>query len=308
MKTFMNPTRALITGGTGFIGSHLAGRLLADGWDVHIITRCAGYGLLHEHADSYRFHIHDGSTESMDRIVAAARPEVVFHLASLFLSEHSASQLEALITSNILFATQLADAMAAHGVRLLVNTGTSWEHYGTPPVSPVNLYAATKQAFEAILRYYVEARGLRAVSLKLFDTYGPGDPRPKLFTLLRKVAANQDVLAMSLGEQLIDLVFIDDVVEAYILAAERLLADTVKGHECYAVSSGTPLELRELVELYGRVLGTPLPIEWGGRPYRQREVMVPWNTGTTVPGWHPKVALEQGIRRMEGLPAADGAN
>jgi len=198
--------------------------------------------------------------------------------------------------------------MAVHGVRLLVNTGTSWEHYGTPPVAPVNLYAATKQAFEAILHYYVEARGLRVVSLKLFDTYGPGDPRPKLFTLLRTVAANQEVLAMSPGEQLIDLVFIDDVIAAFVLAAERLRAEMVKGHECYAVSSGAPLKLRELVELYGRILGTPLPIEWGGRSYRQREVMVPWNTGAAVPGWHPKVALEQGIRRMEGLPAAAGAN
>lgn len=297
----MNPKRALITGGTGFIGSHLSRRLLADGWDVHIITRGPGYGLLQEHADRFSFHIHDGSMECMNRIVAAARPEVVFHLASLFISEHSASQIEALLSSNILFATQLTDAMASHGVRLLVNTGTSWEHFENRPASPVNLYAATKQAFEAILRYYVEAHGLRAVSLKLFDTYGPADPRPKLFALLRRVATNQETLAMSPGEQLIDLVFIDDVIEAFVLAAERLLADAVNGHECYAVSSGAPLKLRDLVSIYERVTGTHLPIEWGGRPYRLREVMVPWNTGAVPPGWRPRVGLEQGIRMMEGL-------
>jgi len=298
----MNPRTALLTGGSGFIGSRLAIRLVRDGWNVHMVTTPrSNRDQLQDIAADVTFHVHDGSSAGMSGIVAGVRPLVVFHLASLFLSEHSAEQVEPLIRSNVLFGSQLVEAMTANGVRLLVNTGTSWEHYCSKPYSPVNLYAATKQAFESILQYYVEAKGLRTITLKLFDTYGPDDPRPKLFTLLRRIADEQKPLGMSPGEQMIDLVYIDDVVEAFVSSAERLLANAVEGHERYAVSSGTPLRLRDLVELYGRVTGRYLPIEWGGRPYRDREVMVPWNSGTAVPGWQPKVGLEEGIRQMEQM-------
>jgi nucleoside-diphosphate-sugar epimerase len=293
---------ALITGGTGFVGSNLAKRLVRDGWKVHITTiPNDNLSQIQEIIDQVTLHVHDGSSAGMLEIVARVKPLVVFHLASLFLSEHTVDQVEPLVRCNILFGTQLLEAMAANGVHLLVNTGTSWEHYENKPYSPVNLYASTKQAFESILQYYVEAKGFQAVTLKLFDTYGQVDPRPKLFTLLRRVASEQNTLAMSPGEQMIDLVHVDDVVEAFSLSAQRLVNDTVKGHERYSVSSGQPIRLRDLVELYGHVTGSTLPIEWGGRPYRDREVMVPWNSGTPVPGWRPGVGLEEGIRQMENM-------
>jgi len=116
--------------------------------------------------------------------------------------------------------------------------------------------------------------------------------------LLQRIAIAGEELAMSPGEQLLDLVYIDDIVAAFLLAAERLQAGQVVGHERYAVSSGHPLRLRDLVGLYAKVTGRSLPIEWGGRPYRPREVMVPWNTGAVLPGWAPKVGLVEGIRLM----------
>ena len=298
----MSICTALITGGTGFVGSNLARRLVRDGWKVHIITiPNDNHSQIQEIIDQVTLHAHDGSSAGMIEIVANVKPLVVFHLASLFLSEHTVDQVEPLIRSNILFGTQLLEAMSANGVHLLVNTGTSWEHYCSRLYSPVNLYAATKQAFESILQYYVEVKGFQAVTLKLFDTYGPDDPRPKLFTLLRRIGIEQNTLAMSPGEQMIDLVHVDDVVEAFSMSAQRLMNDVVEGHEHYAVSSGQPIRLRDLVELFGRITGRELPITWGGRPYRDREVMLPWNTGTPVPGWLPQVGLEEGIRQMENM-------
>jgi nucleoside-diphosphate-sugar epimerase len=236
----------------------------------------------------------------MMALIRDASPDVVFHLASHFLAQHRPEDVTPLIRSNVLFGAQLLEAMANHGAFRLVNAGTSWQHYESRDYSPVNLYAATKQAFEDILRYYAEGGSLRAVSLNLFDSYGPGDPRPKLFTLLRRVAEQGEVLEMSPGEQLIDLVYIDDIVDCFVRAADRLLAGQVTCHERYAVTSGSPVKLRELVELYARVIGKPLPIAWGGRPYRPREVMVPWHTGMTLPGWQPRVGLAEGLARMEG--------
>jgi len=137
--------------------------------------------------------------------------------------------------------------------------------------------------------------------LKLFDTYGPDDPRPKLFALLKKVADRGEPLAMSPGDQLIDIVYIDDVVKAFVLSAEQLMQDSISGHESFAVSSGKPVRLRELVDIYSRVSGRTIPVVWGGRPYRPREVMLPWSCGNVLPGWSPEIGLEEGIRRMEHM-------
>ena len=245
--TSQKPT-ALITGATGFVGSHLARRLVQEGWRVHIVSRADSRMPEAEEFVNVTNHVHDGSTENMVNCVAQAKPDVVFHLASLFLSQHAIKDVNAMIQSNVLFGSQLLEAMKVNEVINLVNTGTSWQHYNNEDYNPVSLYAATKQAFEAILEYYVQACGIKVITLKLFDTYGPDDPRPKLFHLLSKVATSGETLDASGGEQLIDLVHIDDVTEAYLIAAQRLIKCMAQQHECYAVSSGHPMPLRDLVQ------------------------------------------------------------
>jgi nucleoside-diphosphate-sugar epimerase len=293
---------ALLTGATGFIGSHLARTLLLKGWNLHIIVRPeSDLTPLEAVTPLLHIHIHDGSIDQLCKIVADCSPDVVFHLASHFLVQYCAADIEALLQSNVLFATQLTEAMVQSGCGRLINSGTSWQHFENGAYNPVNFYAATKHAYEAMLAYYMATTPLHAITLKLFDSYGPHDPRPKLFTLLKHAAAEGITLAMSPGAQLIDLVYIEDIVQAYLLAADRLLAGEVCGHEKYAVSSGNPVPLRDIVELYSRVTGKKVSIQWGGRPYRQREVMIPWQNGTPLPLWKPEVDLTEGIKRLESV-------
>lgn len=290
--------RALVTGATGFIGGNLTRALLDKGWNVSCLVRPgSGCSRLPKGVDLIAYDQQLGFRTLVD-VLKEVRPAVVFHLASRFLAGHTPEDIPDLVVSNVQFGAELLEAMSLSETSLLVNTGTSWQHYESRAYSPVNLYAATKQAFEALLQYYVEAGGLRCVTLKLFDTYGPNDPRPKLFHLLDRVAASSEPLAMSPGEQLIDLVHIEDVTKAFLLAAQRLLDGEVGGVESYGVSSGRPIQLRELVAIYAQVSGRRLNIAWGGRPYRNREVMIPWSTGQSLPGWHPCVSLQEGIRRM----------
>ena len=289
--------KALITGASGFIGGHLARQLVRDGWQVHTLVRKPGNGV--------NEHLHDGSIGSLVNCMTAVQPDVVFHLASLFLSQHSTTDVDNLIQSNIAFGAQLLEAMKVAGVRRLVNTGTSWQNYEGGAYNPVCLYAATKQAFEALIDYYVQAEGFKVITLRLFDTYGADDPRPKLFHLLRKSAASGETLRMSPGEQLIDLVHVDDVVAAFKLAETQLddtkldktLADGAGGHRVYGVSSGAPMALRDLVARFCSTTGERVDVQWGGRPYREREVMQPWQ-GEILPTWTPLVSLEEGLRTL----------
>ncbi len=293
----MDKKIALLTGGTGFIGGHLARHLVDSGWDVHLAVRSSSEQRLPS-AKLAGVHTLNGGLEELKQIIGAVSPSVIFHLASFFRAEHQPHEITPMIESNLLFGTQLLEAATSCGVRNVVTAGTSWQNFAGDSYSPVCLYAATKQAFQDVAQYYVEARGLKLITLKLFDTYGPNDTRKKLFFALTNAAASGQSLLMSPGEQLIDLVYVDDVVAAFELAALRLLSGECGASEEYAVSSGDLISLKGLVGLIVEIGGLKVNIVWGGRPYRDREVMVPWRGGKSIPGWAPKMRLEDGIKNV----------
>ena len=259
--------------------------MVEAGWEVAAIVRPSSERtvLEREVRERMEFHVYEGGT--LVDIVREAKPTVVCHLASLYLAAHESEDVVALVTSNILFGTELLEAMAKNEVRRFVHAGTSWQHYRGAHYSPVNLYAATKEAFEMMMRYYEETAGLHAVTLKLFDTYGEGDTRRKILALLQEAAATGKELALSPGEQKLDLVHVDDVAEAFRLAAEYLAADRADIRGEFAVSAGKALTLREIAARVEELLGKKIPVRWGARPYREREVMEPWSTGRLLPGW-----------------------
>ena len=289
----VSPARVvLVTGATGFVGGHLVRRLLADGGETHAIVRPTSNAVaLREVLGSGNVHEHDGSTMGLIGILRSVHPDIVFHLASLVVGEHSTDDVDPLVQSNILFGTQLLEAMAVAGVSDIVNTGTYWQHYGGRAYSPVSLYAATKQAFQDILQFYCEVRGLRAVTLELPDTYGPDDKRPKLFSLLDRAARSGETLQMSPGKQLLDLLHVDDVVHGYEVAADGLLSGHLPSPSQYQLSSGSLVRLKDVVGLYHQATGRTVSVAWGGRPYRLREVMEPRSPVSVLPGWIPSRSL-----------------
>ncbi|MBW4330265.1 NAD-dependent epimerase/dehydratase family protein [Stakelama sp. CBK3Z-3] len=277
--------RALVTGITGFIGGVLARRLIADGWMVDALVRPGSDTASLSFADTITFHIvEDG--QDLTPVLRRAAPDVVFHLASLYLAEHRPEQVEGLVRSNILFPALLAEAMHGAGVRHLINTGTAWQQFHGEPYLPVNLYAATKQAAEDLLAYYADARDLSVVTLRLFDTYGRGDKRRKLIQILIDAARTGENLAMSPGDQIVDLTHVDDVVNGFVIAAERMLAAPAPLPESYLLS-GERHSVKSLAGLVAEALGRPLQPEFAGRPYRAREVMEPVavTEETLLPGW-----------------------
>jgi len=286
----------LVTGATGFVGGHLARRLIADGDEVHVVVRPGSSRTRVPEGASA--HVWDGTFPTLHAALRVAPPDLVFHVAGLFVDQHRPKQIDDLIHANVLFATQLAEAMDMVGVARLINVGTSWEHFEDADYDPVNLYAASKRAAQILLRWYSQARGLKVSTLKLFDTYGPDDRREKIWTRLARLAAEPQRLSMSPGRQSIDLVHVDDVVGALKAAGAALLRGEAPAPEGYAVSSGQPRPLREIVEIFERLAGTSFDIDWGGRPYRPREAMSPWSHGAAPPGWRPKVTLEDGVRAL----------
>jgi len=286
----------LVSGATGFIGQHLTKRLLHDGHTVSIIVRSASTSVPPEDVAVLTY---DGTAASLTSILAEKKFDGVMHLASLFLAQHKTEDVQGLIDSNVLFSTQLLEASVQAGIPWFINTGTFWQHYQNSSYSPVNLYAATKQAFEDIAKYYLATSAINFVTIKLNDTFGPGDTRPKLFTLWKKISQSQETFEMSPGKQIIDISYIDNVIDGYIQMMTLLQQDRERklAGQSFAISSETRMTLQELAEVFEKVTQKKLNIIWGKKEYRPREVMVPWDQGQRIPGWKPSVSLEEGIRR-----------
>lgn len=278
--------RAIITGASGFVGSNLARYLVKNKWEIILIVRKhSNLSIINDIVDKIIIYRYDGSIEKLVSFFKEQKADVVFHLASLFIAEHNTKDVDNLIDSNLRFGLHILEAMSKSDTKLFVNTGTSWQHYNNEEYNPVDLYAATKEAFEKLLRYYTEAEGIRSVILTLFDTYGENDPRPKLINLLKKFADEKKVLDMSPGGQSINLVHVDDVVKAFLKSYEYLLSNKHIKERKFFVANKEYISLQKLISIFENVSGKNIIINWGAKPYRKREVMTQLKSFKVVPNW-----------------------
>ena len=260
----------LVTGATGFIGTNLTRELRKD-HNLFILGQF------------------EGDPEKLG-LPGYIMTDDITQLAAYMKDKE-------LVSSNVYFGTAVLEAAAKAGcVKWFLNTGSIWQNYNTKgsEYNPVNLYAATKQAFIDMAKYYTDVYGIRFCTLKLCDTYGPNDTRRKIFKLFKDYSESGEVLKMSPGEQLLDILYITDIVAGFKHLALLLAGGTELEAE-YVLSSGRQIPLKEVAGIFQRVSGRELKIEWGGLPYRKREVMKPWK-GRVLCGWSAKVPLEEGIK------------
>lgn len=290
--------RVLITGITGYIGSNLARRLLAEYEVCGLVREPLNLEYIADIAPQIRFLYYDGSCESMFAALEDCRPDLVYHLAACYTGAHGLEQTPKLVASNITMGAYLLEAMAHCGCSRLVYASTVMAHYQGEEYRPLNLYAATKQAFSDLLAYYVDAGMLRAVTLVLSDTYGPGDHRPKILNLVKQAAENEERLPLSDGGQDYDVVYIDDVVHAFWQAGELFLQHTDWTNEVFQICSQAPVSLRQTVEQMLQVNHLTLDAGWGERTQPPREIRKAIRLYPTLPGWEPQISLEDGLKRF----------
>lgn len=288
---------ALVTGASGYLGGHVARRLLAAGWRVVALVR-TGSRLPDDLSEQVTRADYDGTVASITAAFASGPVDVVLHLASAVVGIHRADQVDAILEANVRLPTQILEAMRQGECRRMVNTGSFWQHCNSDGYAPVNLYAATKQAFEDIAAAYVANDEIRTCTLVLFDTYGADDPRAKIVRLLVQAIGADDPLLLSPGEQVLDLTHAADIADAFVVAAARLLDDDGAAQERFRVS-GTRMSLKDLVARVRVLADAPLNVQLGARPYRSREIMEPvLETIPPLPGWAAQRVLDNEIAAM----------
>ncbi|MFC4313707.1 NAD-dependent epimerase/dehydratase family protein [Steroidobacter flavus] len=286
--------RVVISGVTGHLGRELALQLAQADIEVHGLTRQAAATSFPEITNIHRI---DGRTEPLVTLFQQIKPTAVIHLAALARREHRLEDIAAFNHTNILFGTQLLEAARQSDCYSFITAGSYLQYSATGEYRPFNLYSATKQAFECVLRYYVDACEFAASVLTLCNVYGELDPRPTLITDMAAACSQRRSITMHGAEAWIDPIHVSDAASAFVQAL--LLMNDSAAHtgdlRHYSVTCGRDVSSSELAMLFERITGHSLSIDGDNKRASRR--LKPWR-GALVPGWTPRVSLEEGLARV----------
>ena len=177
-----------------------------------------------------------------------------------------------------------------------LNVGTNWQHFERKEFSPVNLYAATKQAFEDLMQHYIESEGLEVIQLDLCDTYGPEDKRNKLLPKLIEHQKNLAPLLLTNGDQLIDLVHISDVIDAFSIIVNDWDSHLRVGK--FSLTSNALISIRELVSIIDSFSKHKIDTRWGEITIAGRKMYSSMAYHPSPIGWQVKKKIQVGITEL----------
>jgi len=295
-----------MTGSSGFIGANLARRLLLDGHDVYLIVR-PGFNPwritdIRESVHLYEVDLRDAAR--LEQTIRQVAPQWVFHLAvnGAYSWQNNVADI---MQTNFQGTVNLVEACLKIGFETLVNTGSSSE-YGlknyapaeTEWLEPNSYYAVSKASATLYCRFAAQHFGVQIPTLRLYSVFGPLEDRKRLLPTVIISGLHHTLPPLVEPEIGRDFVFVDDIVDAYILAA---MTQGKEAGPVYNVGSGVQTTIRQVVDYARQVLGIREAPQWGSLPNRG------WDTTQWVAnpekimkelGWLPRFSFEEGFNRM----------
>ena len=292
--------RVLVTGTAGFIAGHLARRLVSDGHEV------TGIDLSPRTDQPYETVVADvRDAQALTAICNERRPELVFHLAAQASVAVSMREPDLDIEVNVLGTLRLAQAAAEAGAQRFVFVSTGGALFGQPeilpateetPLQPASVYGASKLAAERYLELLAPNWGLEVAVVRPANVYGPEqNPHGEagvVAIFAARMLRNEPVTIFGTGEDTRDYVYVDDIIDAFVLAAEAPEAATA------LAGSGEQTSTNRIFELTAQATGYERAADPGPpRPGDIEAIALDSTRALEVWGWRPTVSLETGIRK-----------
>jgi UDP-glucose 4-epimerase len=302
---------AIVTGGAGFIGSHVTERFLEEGWSVHIIDNLVN-GKRENIAAGATFHELDIRDPASAALIESVKPDVIVHLAAQMDVRKSVEDPMYDASVNVVGSLNLVESVRKHSPRtrfVFASTGgalygdnttpPNFEEYKKDPESP---YAITKLTVEYYLAYYGRVHELDAVAMRFGNVYGPRqDPHGEagvVAIFCGRILESRPLTIFGDGSQTRDYVYVGDVAEALWFAATKPLPPVgLLDARGFNVGTGIGTSVVQLAEVLNKVAGSSVPIEFAPkRPGEAQDSFVDVSKAERLLGWKPRVTLEQGLR------------
>ncbi len=297
--------RLLVTGGAGFIGSHVVDALVAAGHDVAVFDDLSTGRREFVHPKARFFQADLVEDQAIDAALAEFRPEVVDHHAAQIDVRRSVQDPRHDAEINILGALSLLEGCRRHGVRKLIYASTGGALYGEAralpanedhPINPEAPYGASKHAFEHYLYVAKLLHGIDYTVLRYPNVYGPrqnphGEAGVNAIFIGRMLAGERPIIFGS-GEQVRDYLYVDDVVRANLLALDRGSGAIVN------LGTGVGTSVNQIFQQLARILDFRAePIHEAARPGDIQRIYLDAARASELLGWRPQVAFGEGLRR-----------
>jgi UDP-glucose 4-epimerase len=304
--------KALVTGGAGFIGSHVADLFIGNGWDVTIVDDLSS-GKRENLPEKAKFHEIGVNSPEFSSVVSSGNFDVVVHLAAQMDVRKSVADPVADAHINVLGTLNLMESLRKSGAPTRViftstggvlygdfNTPPNFETYPKDPESP---YAIAKLSVEYYLAYYSRVHGREYAALRFGNVYGPRqDPHGEAGVVAifsGRILDNRPLTVFGDGRQTRDYVYVGDVARAVWLAATKRLPE--KGRldaRGFNIGTGKGTSVLEIARLLQETAGSNAPIEFAPhRPGEQQESFVNADKARKLLGWAPEITLAQGLAK-----------
>lgn len=245
--------KIIVTGGAGFIGSHLVDMLVSRGAKVTVIDDLSAGKMENLEKSIKKIKFKKISILNAKKIDAVVKKnQIIFHLAANADVPRSVNDPKFDFDTNIIGSFNLLNSARNGGIEKFI-FASSAAVYGNPvytpmdeshPTNPISPYGASKLAIEHLGRSYLSTYGLPFITMRIFNTYGERQPRYVMYDLLRKLYKNNKSLeVLGTGKQLRDYSYVLDTAKAFVLAAEK-----AKGGDIYNIAGGKEVSIRDVVK------------------------------------------------------------
>jgi nucleoside-diphosphate-sugar epimerase len=308
----LKKTRVLVTGGAGFIGSHLVDRLLCEGFEVTVVDDFSTGQMqnISHHRNLEEFHLVRGDIRDTDLVKKVVEDvEAVFHEAALVDVSLSIKNPLLFNEVNLVGTLNLLKACLDSNVERFIFASSAAVYGDSKPArkgentlcKPISPYAVSKLAAENYVKVFNELYGLETVSLRYFNVYGPrqvfGSSYNAVITaFISRLLSKQPPIIYGDGKQTRDFVYVDDVVSANMLA----LKSKNSAGEVFTIASGTAISVYELAERLQQITNTERlkPIFTEPRAGDIKHCSADISKAEKLLGFHPKIRLEDGLSSL----------
>ncbi|MCL4480057.1 MAG: NAD(P)-dependent oxidoreductase [Candidatus Thermoplasmatota archaeon] len=296
--------KILVTGGNGFIGSHVVRKLLQTGDKPILITRkLSDMWRLSDVLNQIKtFNVDE---QPLNEIFETEMLNGVINLATYYRKQNSFDDIARMIDSNVKFPSQILQLCKEHDVPIFITAGSFFQYranyslFSTDNAIARDFYAATKNALSKIMDYYSSSKDLVTIELILFTPYGEKDHDEKLIPFLIRNALNGSSVNLSGGFQKLNLVYIEDVASAFVNALEALSNDTRNAR--INIGSSRYYSIRDIVTVLEEILGMRISVKWNSVPTSYVDNDNEINVDTKIPElilkWKPKYDIYDGLRK-----------